>query len=118
MTTEKIALIDVDGVCADFTGGLPSAIRPPLKPQHPTSFDILDLIKERDGRASKKHAEAKLASRLFWGELKPIEGAIEGISRLRELGFDVIFVSAPWLSCETWERTRQNWLADHFHART
>jgi len=108
-----IALVDVDGVVADFTHAVCAGT--PLRPEDVTQFDIFGLLRGIDPKWEKAAYE-RLASRTFWAGLEPIEGAAEGVHALRQRGFDVVFLTAPWWSCDGWEKVRRRWLSEYMDA--
>lgn len=50
----------------------------------------------------------------FCSSLPPAAGAIDGLSRLRELVDDIYAVTTPWPSATSWAREREEWLSHHF----
>jgi len=103
-------LLDVDGVCADFSGALISAVGSDLKVENVTRWDILGLftIEQRE------LAYDYLADPEFWRSLPVIEGAEEGVPVL-EVTHNILWVTSPWASCEGWEDARRAWLNEHFN---
>lgn len=111
--------LDVDGVCADFTGHLLECIGGRLKSEDITSWEIFDQLTPSELTAARQ----TLSEDWFWRSLPLIDGALDGVNYLRNAGHEVIFVSSPWLgcskpvkmsSCPTWEDCRREWLARHF----
>jgi len=103
-----IFLVDVDGVCADFTGAAISMIR---KCPGYENFENVDgswhFIPE--DTVLTKHLWGNLDAR----SLKPFEGDQEAIARLQERG-RVLFVTAPaprW----TWMPERVEWLTQRYN---
>jgi 5'(3')-deoxyribonucleotidase len=88
----KIILVDVDGVLADFTGAVREWDLFALYPE-----DLQSMIKRR------------ISDPGFCAELKVLPGAEEGVRELVQLG-DVYAVTSPWWSSPTWPYERTRWL--------
>lgn len=88
--SEKSVLVDMDGVLADFDGavlrGMPTEI--PRVPR--TNFYIARDYPEHKEAVADIYSEPGF----FYG-LEPIEGALDGWSKLAELGFHPRIASAP-----------------------
>ena len=110
-----VVLLDVDGVLADFIGGVLDLV------EHVTGlcreredvdrFDFCEALGLRgdDARAVKR----AIAERGFCERLLPYEGARLGVRALQEIA-DVYIVTSPWNSCPTWTYERESWLWRHF----
>ena len=104
---------DVDGVVADFVKGTLEHLDYPLRPEDVTEFYINNLLsKEDDEKAKALHNDPE-----FCLNLPLIPGAKEGIGRLRQLGYRIVWVTSPLESCPGWETARRAWLRKHFHAK-
>lgn len=111
------ALVDVDGVCADFLPAVLAEAQSKLKPQDIVGWQVFDFIAEADGEEIARRTKRKLTDVGFWRGLGVVEGSKEFVARLREEFEEVYFVTAPWRSCKGWEFTRREWLKKHFGAR-
>lgn len=47
-------------------------------------------------------------------KMQPMDGAKEGVKKLRELGYRVVILTSPTISNITWETDRRTWLTYHF----
>lgn len=108
--SEERALLDVDGVCSDFIEGVERALDHKFLGTERENEDVLKVVPPnlRD-RLYKVLAEPD-----FWLNLKVIEGAKEGVKYLEDLGFSIVWVTSPWVSCESWAPARREWLNRHF----
>lgn len=105
------AVVDVDGVCADFVGGLERAINYKLSDEEISQWDFIKHLTPELRSATYR----KLAHPDFWRRLEVIKGAKEGIKYLEGLGYQILWATSPWSSCASWEEARENWLDDHFN---
>lgn len=89
----KIAIIDVDDVCAElitgWLGRYNSAYHDHLAPRDITSWNVDKFVKDE----CKGKMYALLSSDLY-DSIKPVRGALEGVNGLRKLGFRVVFCTA------------------------
>ena len=109
------ALVDVDGVVSDFVGGLLSRLDEAgqdhgidietLGPRH--MFDYMSP-------AVEQVAHDIVSSSGFASNLPVIKGAVDGVNNLINLGYKVVFVTAPWKPSKTWCYDRHWWLRQHF----
>lgn len=102
----KTFLIDVDGVCADFTGHLLSQIDTHLKPEDITDWNIFGFMTPEE----KQRAETLLRGPSFWKQQPVLPGAYEAVDLIRTRGHKVLFVTSPWPSCTKWGHSRAWWL--------
>lgn len=103
-------LIDCDGVCSDFLGGLFNRLNykgPPL-----TTWNFTSVLSPEQ----QIEAERILNTYEFWASLEPIPGAVPAIAFIRSLGFEVHWVTSPWHTCPNWGSARRYWLNEHFQA--
>lgn len=102
-------LLDVDGVCADFSRGLIEAVGSHLLPEDVTRWDIISLFTPEQ----RELAYDYLSDPSFWRNLPVMEDAQEGV-KFMEVTHNVVWVTSPWASCEGWESARRDWLNEHF----
>lgn len=111
-----IALVDVDGVLADFVKDYLELVAVVTGRRYPaeqvTHFDIGVSL----GLTTAQAAAVKRAlgdCRNFAADLEPYAGAIEGMAALRSVA-DVYIVTSPWNSNPTWTYDREGWLKRNF----
>ncbi len=109
----KIALLDVDGVCLDFTRHLLTTIGSSLTYDDVTQYDIFGLIEP----CLRDWAQRTLADPDWWARMPRMRGAKAGIKAYRKQGYRVVFVTAPWVSCVGWGWARRKALSRHFKAK-
>lgn len=107
---KKGAIIDVDGVTADFIKGLESAIDRKFSEEELGHWDLI----KRLPKDTKDEVYELLTEPDFWRRLPVIDGAQEGVKYIEGLGYQIIWVTSPWTSCESWESARHDWLNKHF----
>jgi len=114
---KRRALIDVDGVLADFVGGSKPIIERLLGRKTTEAdfmrWDVTVCLKEPD---LKKQFDDAIDSPGFCTSLKPYPGAQDGIESIREIGYEVVFVTSHRLTSPTWVHERDAWLKKHFRA--
>lgn len=86
-----VILLDVDGVCADFTGMVRRLVKG-MGGQMPWPVTQWGFIKGS------------------WMDMEPIPGARGVVEAFRRAGHRVVFVTAPWESCVEWAYARTSWL--------
>lgn len=103
-------LLDVDGVCADFTGRVRALVR---EVGGFMKWPVVewDFIKALD-KDVREHVEERLSCASTWNEdnLGPIDGAGSAVIAFRKAGHRVVFVTSPWASCHEWAHVRTEWL--------
>jgi len=117
MTDQKrpLVLLDVDGVLADFVGGVLEIVEDVTglarDREEIDRFDFCDAlgVGVDDARVIKR----AMASRGFCDCLAPCEGARDGVRALQEIA-EVRVITTPWDSSETWTYERESWLWRHF----
>jgi hypothetical protein len=107
-----VALVDVDGVLADFVGGLADAVPGVDALRNPTTYDYFASL-EPEVRLA---AFDVLGDAAFWRDLRPIPGALDVLANLRGVADDVWLVTSPWRGCPGWERARRAWVDAHIGA--
>lgn len=110
------ALVDVDGVLADFIGGMIAMLNERCNTSYTreqvTEFDFtaaLGMSREQAAATKRMIGNADRFAR----HLDVYPGAIDGMRRLREIA-DVHIVTSPWNSNPTWTHDREAWLSQHF----
>ena len=101
-------LLDVDGVCADFTGMVRRIVASigGTMPDPVTEWDFIKAL-PRDVRYAVEDA---LEGDGPWMDMEPIPGALDAVKAFRNAGHRVVFVTSPWASCTDWAYIRTGWL--------
>jgi 5'(3')-deoxyribonucleotidase len=100
-------LFDVDGVAADFMRHLLTLIGSKATP---TSYQLADFLKAgelKEATALKKTPE-------FWLTIPVMDGAQEGIEKLKKKGHAIRWVTRSYRSCPMWWDCRLTWLEENF----
>lgn len=104
----SIALLDVDGVLANFSQYVIDTAGVNMTLADITQWDLFSLMGDK-GREAKRC----LKDPNWWSEIQPMPGAQRAIERIRE-NYHVVAITAPWLSCIGWGEARRFWLDLHF----
>lgn len=104
----KVALVDCDGVLADFTTRLLERIGKPGERIDQWAFF------DQWGDEKKIEIFKAMNSASIWEELKPLEGAKCLVRGLKEAGYRVVCVTTPYEGCPTWVHVRRKWLRKYF----
>lgn len=115
----KTVLLDVDGVLANFIGGVLPLVHRVTgtwhSPEAVTHFDFsasLGLSSDHKRRVMEYVSGDEPG---FWERLEPFEGARAGVDALRAIpDVELYIVTSPWNSCRTWLHDRESWLKRHF----
>ena len=107
----EVALVDVDGVLADFVPALLHRLDSPLTVE---DIDCWDFIKEKLTPEERAMTMALLSQDTFWRDLPVCEGAHKLIEQLQAEEARIYIASSPWTSCPNWEGARRDWLLQHF----
>jgi 5'(3')-deoxyribonucleotidase len=109
----KRMLVDVDEVLADFQTPMFEALYElygrRASPDDCEVWDCFTLMTPNE----KKGVFAIIEKPGWCASLKPKEGAIEGIQRLREF-VDIYAVTSHFPTSRTWVHERDAWLIEHF----
>jgi 5'(3')-deoxyribonucleotidase len=101
-----VIAVDVDGVLADFVGGL-AAYGAELSPEDVTTWDLRKCLSHDQYRA----ADVVMHMPGFALLLKPYDGAAEFLATLRAIpGARVVALTAPLTRSLTWMGERMQWL--------
>jgi len=104
-------LLDVDGVCGDFIDALLHAVGSRLSSKDIDRWNIFEQLSKAEAQA----AYAILCTSKFWlNAIRPVKIAQDTIARWTDEGCEIVFVTAPWTSCSTWDHARRAWLRQHF----
>lgn len=103
-------LLDVDGVVADFVKGLEMVLGHTFSSEDKKHW----AVHNRLDRATRNQALEEMADAHFWESLPLMEGAKEGVNYLETMGHQIVWVTSPWPSCESWDSARAKWLEKHF----
>ena len=108
----KPVLIDVDGITANFCGGLCDYFKDRFDIDVDQSKIFGDVRDEAKGLWDDE-CEDFVKSEGFARTLKPYPGSVEAIRDIIE-EYDVVFVTSPYGGSHTWCWDRFMWLRDHF----
>lgn len=106
------AIIDVDGVVADFVGHLLGGVDYELGRETVVDYDLRKAL----SLAQQEKMDQLLRETSFWETIPVLPGALEGIDEIRAVGHEIIWATSPWLPCREWESVRRSWLKQHFDA--
>lgn len=99
-------LIDVDGVCANFTDHLLRAVGSKLTLADIVDWDIFSYLSAE----KKRVAEEVLSHAAFWLTQPVIPGAVSAVHAIRAADHEVLFVTSAWENCREWAWARKVWL--------
>ena len=108
----KIVLVDMDNVIVDFSKQFHSVWKmthPDKKMAHPDTWNLFEL--ERMYPLWEKEIEDLMHLEGFFLNMKPINGAIEGIKRISEY-YDTFICTSPMLS-EHCIKEKIQWIQEH-----
>ena len=116
---EGDVLIDVDGTVSKLVEYLMARMKPKFPGQSLPAHDVNGLLDRGGPLTDQQLAEAYklMASKGFVKSLPIIDGALEGVKKIRAAGRRVIWCTAPWTSSETWDHDRRWWLEKKFYAK-
>lgn len=108
------ALIDCDDVLAGFTPRVIELVAERTGVRHNiediTKWDLFDAI--GGDPALRREVYDIIKSEGGCGSLELLEGAKEGLERLRDVA-DIYIVTAPFIGSKTWVHERYEWLKHH-----
>ncbi len=92
--SDKIIALDIDDVCAElmivWLARYNKDYKDNLKREDITDWDVGSFTKPECGRRIYKYIEDPS----IYNDVKPTNGAIEGVRELRKIGYRVVFVTA------------------------
>ena len=109
-------ICDVDGVVCDFVPYLFDLLRKEghdIADANDPKWDKWNFFEDMEDSA-RKLAFEMLQEYSFWRNAYVVNGAVEGIKRLRDAGYKIHWVTTPWWSCNQWLYARMEWLEEHF----
>jgi len=104
------AVVDADGVLADFSDHLLKLVGSDLTIDDVTEWNIFKFMTDKQ----REHAFRLLRGPVFWSMQPPLAEGIELVRKLREAKLHVVVATSPWLECDQWESVRRLWLFRHF----
>ncbi len=109
-----VVLLDVDGVLADFIGGVLTIVNEFAQENKYTreSFPDYDFLARLTPR-EKRHVLDCVTDEGFCEDLRIFDGALDGVELLRNYA-EIYFVTSPWWSSDYWMRERTRWLQKYF----
>lgn len=112
-----VILLDVDGVCADFTGMVRERANDVCHGAVPDVVTEWGFIKALP-RAARMHVDSCLTQAWPWESMRQIPDAKRAVDAFRYAKHRVVFVTSPWESCPKWAHTRAKWLGHNMGAVT
>ena len=111
MSGKHVAILDVDGVLADFVG-----LALEFTPHKREDVVMWNFIEHLLSSVERQHLSRRLEQPETWATMGVLPGARDFVTGLRKLQYEVYFATAPWLPCVGWEHARRGWLKQHFDA--
>lgn len=112
-----LILVDQDGVLADFDGALYEVLDDlghDTSEFEATAWDYTEDVLRQYGPDAVAALDAAWRSPGFFRRLEVIEGAVEAIEGLLDVGFEVAVCTAPSLENPTCASDKLWWIARHF----
>jgi 5'(3')-deoxyribonucleotidase len=112
------ALLDVDGVLADFPSGVQAFCNQYGRTKGSPSFSLEtakehDLLKAWDIEHMQKRLDQHMIDTDFARHMPVYPGAQDFVESLKSVA-DVIIVTARYRAVPTWTHAREAWLVEHF----
>lgn len=106
----KVMLLDCDGVVADFMQHTIDVLRIPMSREDCKDF----YIESNPGfEEYGEQMHALWATPEFWQTLPVIDGAVQGVNKMRQK-FDIVWCTSPYEDCPMWYWSRLQWLKKYF----
>ncbi len=110
-------VLDVDGPLTDFHTKARGVILAEFGYDFPLSaYREWDVTSVLPTQAEKDHMNWLIAKPGWASSMIPDPAAMAAVSRMRELGADILFATAPHLESKTWKEEREAWLVHYFGA--
>lgn len=113
---EKPVLVDCDGVLCDFIGECITY----LNKRFDTNFrygDMFDDIRKVVGpKFWDEETEAHVLSNGFAKNMRELPGAVDGVKKIQDAGYKVMFLTSPYGGSPTWAFDRFKWLEERLGA--
>lgn len=103
MGQKPVILVDMDGVMFDWSGHVRSKLHGYIpENQHKTHEEIHSFYLEDvyEDKYAQHVIRTVMKAKGLYANLKPIEGSVEAVKKLHELGYPVFFCSAPEVDYE------------------
>lgn len=114
MKHQFTALVDCDGVLADFTTHALKSVGSWLRAEDVDEWDIFSLLNRKDTPGLGDRLRAILDGHTFWRTMPRMPGASQLVDRLVQEDFRVVVVTSPWVTCFGWDMARRDWLEENF----
>lgn len=110
-------LVDLDGVLADFEGRRFKVLQdrglPAVPPAEVHDFYANEAYESRFGVEARRAARAVTTELGFFRSMRPVEGAIEGVNRLVDMGHNVRICSKPLEEHPRCTEEKLEWVLEH-----
>jgi 5'-nucleotidase len=106
----KTILVDMDNTIADYSTPIAEALAPHVKEYKITSENWSECVSDK---SLKKIQYKKQSEPNFFRTLKPIDGAIDALNEMEEMGFIVFIVSSPCIGNSTCHSDKSAWLKEN-----
>ncbi len=113
--SEPIALIDMDGTLADYTGAMRRDLAPLCAPDELPVLEAAANLHLLEDRAPHWEARMDLIKRQpgWWQTLPRLEQNFEVVGMMRELDFDLhVLTKGPWSKGRAWME-KVEWCQEH-----
>jgi 5'(3')-deoxyribonucleotidase len=110
-------VLDVDGPLTDFHAKARGVILAEFGYDFPISnYREWDVTSVLPTQAEKDRMNDLIAMPGWASSMIPDPAAMAAVSRMRDLGADILFATAPHPESKTWKEEREAWLIEHFGA--